>query len=78
MRLFAVLWLIIVIFASTARAYPEDQLEACILGSKQNPVILGTPQKSIEEFCHCSLKSIFDENKEVKSAINECGLKNLS
>ncbi len=39
--------------------------------------ILGTPQKSIESFCECSLTSIFDEHKEAKSSINQCALKNL-
>jgi len=69
--------LIIIIFSSTAFAYPREQFNECILGSKRNPVILGIPQDSLESFCDCSLTSILDENEEAKESINQCALKYL-
>ena len=71
------LWLIMMIFATSISAYPKDQLNECILGSKRNPIILGTPQESIEDFCDCSLTSIIDEHKDARLSINQCALKKL-
>ena len=78
MRFFIALYLIFALFPSIAFAYSKEQFEECILGSKQSPVLLGTPQKSIENFCECSLKSILDENKEIQASINQCGSLNFS
>ena len=77
MRFFGILLLIILVFSSKAFAYPKEQFNECILGSKRNPVILGSPQKSIESFCDCSLSSILDEHKEANISINQCAMKNL-
>ena len=77
MKFFATFWVIVLVFSTTVFAYSKEQLNECILGSKLNPVILGTPQKSIESFCECSLTSIFDKHKDAKSSINQCALKNL-
>ena len=64
MRLIAVFLLVIFASSPVAIAYPQEQLKECILGSKQNPVILGVPEISIENFCDCALKLIVDEGRD--------------
>ncbi len=59
-------------FTPMAMAYPQEQLEECILSAKANPSILGTPEDKIENFCDCALKAILDEGKEADSSANKC------
>ena len=62
-------------FSPIAFGYPQDQLNECILGSKQNPIILGVPEESLKGYCDCALKLIFDEGKGAKDSANKCGSK---
>ncbi len=68
------LWCILT-FSTAAIAYPQEQLRECILSVKQNPVMLGAPEISIENFCKCTLKYIFDEGKPDLESANQCGSK---
>ena len=63
------------LFIPKAFAYPNQQLKECILGSKQNPLLLGVPESSIEGFCDCVLISIVDQKNDDRSSANECGSK---
>ena len=60
-------------FSPIAVAYPQESLKECILGSKQNPIIIGVPEESIKNYCDCALKLIVDEKKEVIESANHCG-----
>ena len=53
-------------------AYPQEQLNQCILSTKQSPIILGVPQHSIESYCDCALKLIVDEQQEMRKSANQC------
>ena len=50
MRILALFLLVTVLFTPMTMAYQQDQLEGCILGVKQNPIILGVPEESIKDF----------------------------
>ncbi len=77
MKLLIIFFLVVLAFSSEAISYPQDQLKECILGSKQNPVILGVPEESIKNFCICSLELIVDQGKEVHDSANKCASKNF-
>ena len=74
--------LVLLLFAFSislvVNAYPEDQFKECILGVKQNPIILGVPEKSIEKFCDCALTLIVDEGKDDKASGIECTSKSFT
>ena len=65
---------LLVIFASSGMvfAYPDEELTYCILSVKQNPILLGTPESSIENFCDCTLKKILDDDQDVRESGYEC------
>ena len=46
-----------------AIAYSQKDLKECILTAKSNPIILGAPQDSIEDFCSCTLKLVVDKGQ---------------
>ena len=73
MRVLAILLFILISISPIANAYPEDQLKECIMGSKQNPIILGVPEDSIRNYCNCALELIVDEGQGVKESANQCG-----
>ena len=75
MKIFLIIFLLICTISSEAVAYPNTQLKECILSSKQNPIILGTPEDNISGFCDCSLQLIIDEGKGIESSANECAAK---
>lgn len=58
-----------------AEAYPEEQLQECILGSKQNPIILGIPDQQLSDYCDCTLTLIVDEDENIYRASSQCGKK---
>mgnify|MGYP007063344294 CR=1 FL=1 len=62
------------IVSPVANAYPQSQLNECILGSKQSPIILGVPAKSIENYCDCVLTLIVDKGSDAKESAKSCGL----
>jgi len=72
MRILPILLLVFIIFSPVANAYPKLQLKECILGSRQNPIILGTPMQSIENYCDCVLKLIVDKGRDTKESANSC------
>ena len=77
MRLLIFCLTILLVFSPIALAYPQDQLKKCVLSTKQSPIILGAPERSIEQYCDCALTLIVDEQKEAQSSINQCALSNF-
>jgi len=75
MRIPTILLILFFIFLPLANAYPQSQLNECILGSKQNPIILGTPVQAVENYCDCVLTLIVDKGKASKESANLCGSK---
>ena len=75
MRIPTILLILFFIFSPVGNAYPQSQLKECILGSRQSPIVLGTPIKSIENYCDCVLELIVDKGREPKDSTNLCGSK---
>ena len=71
----AILLSVVLSFVPRAFAYPKAQLTECMLGAKNNPVLLGVPEKSLMNWCDCTLKSIFDEAKDDIASANQCAKK---
>ena len=77
MKIFIIFLIANLIFAPMSNAYPEDQLNECIISAKKNPAIKDVSDSSIESFCDCSLKSIIDEGLAPLKAGNECAQKSF-
>ena len=78
MKVLAALLVIMLAFSSKAIPYPKDHLKECILGVKQSPIVLGVPERSIENFCDCALTSIIDEGKDDRASGMECAAKSFN
>lgn len=72
MRILMALLVAVFAFTPKAMAYPQNQLQECILSAKANPSILGTPERTIEDFCDCALKAILDEGQDADYSANQC------
>ena len=72
MKFLIIILLINFAVAPMAFAYPQDQLNECILSARKNPAIQDVSETSIKSFCDCSLKSILDEGEPAKNAANKC------
>ena len=77
MKLLIIVLLIFFTFTSKAISYPQEKLKECILGSKQNPIILGVPEETIKRFCNCSLELIVDQGKDMRFSANQCATKHF-
>ncbi len=77
MKLLAIFLGLILAFSSKALAYSPDQLQECILGVKQNPIVLGVPEDEIVDFCNCALESIVDQDKDDRATGIECTAKSF-
>ena len=77
MRLLTCCLLVLITFAPTAFAYPQDQLKDCITSAKKNPNVKDVSQNSIEKYCDCALTLIIDEEKDVRESGYECAKKNF-
>ena len=75
MRLLVVFLLALFTFVPMSIAYPQDQLEECMLSAKKNPAIQDVDGSSIESFCDCSLNLIMDQGERAKTAANQCAEK---
>ena len=65
------------ILATQAFAYPQADFDDCISSSKENPELSNVSDESIEGFCDCALKQIFEENKIDNLWMNLCIRKNF-
>tara|TARA_B100000131_G_C17682976_1_gene437341 strand:- start:135 stop:389 length:255 start_codon:yes stop_codon:yes gene_type:complete len=68
---------IVIIFTPAARAYEQDQLAECILSAKENELIKGVPEGSIEKYCDCALDLIFDQRKDIRESGYKCAEKSF-
>ena len=74
-RMVTIILFLIFSFSAMAIAYPQDQLNKCILGVKQSPIVTGVPASEIENWCNCTLELIIEEGKGDRQAANYCGHK---
>tara|TARA_B100000579_G_scaffold323546_1_gene273315 strand:- start:329 stop:535 length:207 start_codon:yes stop_codon:yes gene_type:complete len=65
-------------FTSTAYSYPESQMEDCVSSALSNPATKSISKASITNYCDCALKSIIDENKDIRQSGYECAQKNFN
>ena len=78
MKLFLILLLLNFFLASSTYAYPESEMKACISSSLNNPATKSISKISITNYCDCALKSIIDENKEIRESGYESAKKNFN
>ena len=74
------LLIITILFLSLTRtvySYPENQMEDCISSALKNPATKSISKISITNYCDCALKSIIDENKNIRESGYKCALKNF-
>ena len=67
--------LILLLFSPRLFAFSDDQLDECILGVKQAPILVGAPKGQIEEWCKCTLKLIEDDGLNDMKSASFCGHK---
>ena len=76
MKLLLILLLINLCLTPNTMAYPQDQLEDCIMSAKDsaqnNPVVKELSDQSIETYCNCSLTSMMDKGESPEDAIKKC------
>ena len=65
-------------FASTAYSYPESQMKDCVSSAISNPATKSISKASIINYCDCALKSIIDENKDIKESGYACAQKHFN
>ena len=73
-----ILSILIISFASRAYSYPESQMNDCISSALSNPATKMISKSSITNYCDCALKSIIDENKDIRESGYECAQKNFN
>ncbi len=78
MKRFTSLVLLLFILAIPAYAYPESQMEDCIVSAKENPAVKNIPEQSIKNYCDCALTAIIDEEKDIRESGYECATKNFN
>ena len=69
---------IILTFASTAHSYPENQMSDCIASALNNPATKTISKTAITNYCDCALKSIIDENKDIRESGYKCAQENFN
>ena len=77
MKRFTSLLISLFILAMPAYAYPEKQMEDCIVSAKENPAVINIPEESIRNYCDCALTAIIDEEKDIRESGYECAIKNF-
>ena len=78
MKIFLLLFLLIVSIAPTAYAYPESQMKECISSALSNPATKSISKRSLSNYCDCALKAIIDENKDIRQSGYDCARKNFN
>ena len=65
-------------FATAAYSYPQSQMDDCISSALSNPATKTISKDAITNYCDCALKSIIDENKDIRESGYECAQKNFN
>ena len=78
MKKILIISVLIISFASTAYSYPESQMDDCVSSALSNPATKSISKVSITKYCDCALKSIIDENKDIRESGYECAQKNFN
>jgi len=78
MKKILIIFIIMISFTSTAYSYPESQMEDCVSSALSNPATKSISKASITNYCDCALKSIIDENKDIRQSGYECAQKNFN
>ena len=77
MKHLLIISLIFLSFAGAAYSYPESKMEDCISSALKNPATKSVSKISITKYCDCALKSIIDQNKDIRESGYECAKKNF-
>lgn len=61
----------------SAFAYPQVEMQACIKNAVNAVTAKGlnATMKQVKDYCHCSLKGIIDEGRDIGSTLEYCNLK---
>ncbi len=78
MKSFTSLLLLIFILTLPAYAYPENQMDDCIISAKDNPAVTNISEESIRNYCDCALTAIIDEQKDIRESGYDCAKKNFN
>ena len=65
-------------FSNITYSYPESQMEDCVSSAISNPSTKSISKDSITNYCDCTLKLIFDENKEIRDSGYKCAQKHFN
>ena len=78
MKTFIIISILIFSFTSKAFAYPESQMDDCIESALSNQATQSISKVEITNYCHCALKAIIDEKKDIRESGYECAKKNFN
>ena len=78
MKKILIISFLIISFASRAYSYPKNQMDDCVSSALSYPATNSKSKDSIINYCDCALKSIIDENKDVRESGYECAQKNFN
>tara|TARA_Y100001968_G_scaffold196997_1_gene180693 strand:+ start:72 stop:308 length:237 start_codon:yes stop_codon:yes gene_type:complete len=78
MKTFVILLILLLSFGGNAYSYPESKMDDCISSALSNPATKSITKISITNYCNCALKSIIDENKDIRESGYECAIKNFN
>jgi len=78
MKAILIISIIVLTFSGTAYSYPESQMDECVSSALSNPATKSISKIAITSYCDCALKSIIDENKDIRVSGYECAQKNFN
>ena len=78
MRTVLIISILIFSYSNPAYTYPESQMDDCVSSALSNPATKSISKNAITNYCDCALKSIFDENKDIRESGYECAQKNFN
>ncbi len=78
MKKIIIISILMISFARTAYSYPQSQMDDCVSSALSNPATKSISQSSITNYCDCALKSIIDENKDIRESGYECAQENFN
>ncbi len=78
MKAILLILLIFLTYSGTAYSYPESQMDDCISSALNNPATKSISTIAIKNYCDCALRSIIDENKDIRESGYECAQKNFN
>ena len=77
MKTILIIFIILFNFIGKAYSYPESQFNDCVSSALSNPATKTISEIAINNYCDCALKSIIDENKDIRESGYECAQKNF-